>query len=293
MSTAALPSIDREPSYWSILSTPRQQISATKVDLVDARKEYPGGRNGAESHVALGEVTLSIAPGSFVSIVGRSGCGKSTLLRLIAGLIAPTGGRILLNGAVLNGQPDDARYVFQNYGQSLFPWKTVEQNVIFGLRHSTPSARAASSGLKWSEEARLLLRLVGLDGKENNRPAELSGGMQQRAAIARALASRPKLLLLDEPFSAVDALSRMQLQDLILDVWHHLGVTVVLVTHDVDEAIYLADRVIVLAPAGRGILKDISNDLPRPRDQVSTRESDRFLDLRRELLSAVLDEAST
>jgi ABC-type nitrate/sulfonate/bicarbonate transport system ATPase subunit len=233
---------------------------------------------------AIENVTLTVPAGQFMAIVGRSGSGKSTLLRLLSGLLLPTSGGIQAAGRAISGPPPQARYVFQDYGQSLFPWKTVAQNVLFGLRHAYQ--RTAGSR---SELVARYLGLVGLEGTEKRYPWQLSGGMQQRLAIARALAARPEILLMDEPFSAVDALSRANLQDVILRAWSEANLTVVFVTHDIDEAVYLADRVVVLHPEGRGVLADVPVDLPRPRSQLTTRELPEFLRYRHDLLKLVLD----
>lgn len=250
------------------------------VEIEAVTKSYGAG---GKAVAALRPVSLAIEPGSFVTIVGRSGCGKSTLLRLIAGLARPDGGLIRIDGAPVEGPPDGVRYVFQDYGQSLLPWKSARANVAFGLRHAH-GGRRAGAGLEAE-----YLRAVGLEAAADRYPWQMSGGMQQRLAIARALASDPELLLLDEPFSAVDALSRAQLQDMLLGIWQELGVTIVLVTHDIEEAIYLADRVIVLAPGGAGVQADVRIGLPRPRRQVETRESAEYLAHRRELLRLVLE----
>jgi NitT/TauT family transport system ATP-binding protein len=240
-----------------------------------------------ESVRALDPVTIDLESNSFVALVGRSGCGKSTLLRLIAGLEAPTSGSATVAGAQVAGPPDSVRYVFQNYGESLLPWRTVGENVLFGLRHGyrTPEKLGKAA------EKRLIqqyLDEVGLPDTADRYPGELSGGMQQRVAIARALAASPKVLLLDEPFSAVDALSRANLQDLILRIWKEHDLTVLFVTHDIDEALYLADRVIVLKAGGGGIERDVTVTVPRPRDQVSSREAPQYLALRRDVLNLVL-----
>ncbi len=250
--------------------------------LRNAGKSY-NGRNGSVR--ALAPVSLSFAAGSFVAIVGRSGCGKSTLLRLLAGLIDATEGTVELGSATLNGPADQVRYVFQDYGQSLLPWKTVAQNVAFGVRHGYrgQTSQHASSVTE-------NLALVGLEDAGARYPWELSGGMQQRVAIARALSARPSVLLLDEPFSSVDALSRAQLQDTVLDLWSKLNVTVVLVTHDIEEAIYVADRVVVLGPGGTGVIADVAIDLLRPRSQIETRERPQYLAYRRDLLRLVLED---
>lgn len=233
---------------------------------------------------AVEELSLSVRRGEFVAIVGRSGCGKSTLLRMLSGLLETSGGDVRVFGQSISGPPRQARYVFQDYGQSLFPWRTAAENIEFGLKHAferTPGRRP--------DLIKHYLGIVGLHDIETRYPWELSGGMQQRLAIARALAARPELLLMDEPFSAVDALSRVKLQDLILQAWADEGLTIAFVTHDIDEAVYLADRVIVVHPEGRGVLADVAIDLPRPRSQIETRESSKFLEYRRQLLTLVLD----
>lgn len=242
-------------------------------------------RGGRVVH-ALKGVTLGIDGGSFVTIVGRSGCGKSTLLRLMAGLIAPSDGAIALDGAEVDGPPGVARCVFQDYVQSLLPWKTIDENVRFGVAHACkPEIRTRDQQLAAAREA---LDLVGLGHAFGRYPWELSGGMQQRVAIARALASRPQLLLMDEPFSSVDALSRANLQDMVLKVWTQIGNTVVFITHDIDEAVYLSDRVIVLNATGEGVQADIAIEAPRPRDQLTTREHPAYLHARRSIFQLVM-----
>ena len=256
------------------------------IQIASASKRYTSARG--EEVTGLTPVTLSIADRAFVSVVGRSGCGKSTLLRLIAGLETPSAGSIAIEGKTIAGPPASVRYLFQNYSESLLPWKTVGGNIHFGLHHAFRSA--IQSRDRAAREALINEKLaeVGLAGTAERYPSELSGGMQQRVAIARALAANPKILLLDEPFSAVDALSRATLQDLLLRIWQDHALTIVFVTHDIDEALYLADRVIVLSPNGGGIEEDIDVPLPRPRDQIETRKTPEFLDLRSELLGRVL-----
>jgi NitT/TauT family transport system ATP-binding protein len=238
---------------------------------------------------ALSPIDLEIEARSFTALVGRSGCGKSTLLKLLAGLERPTTGSVFLDGEPVLRPPAKVRYVFQNYSESLFPWKTVGANVEFGLRHAYSRDNTGASS---SELVRRYLAEVGLNGIEERYPSELSGGMQQRVAIARALAARPEVLLLDEPFSAVDALSRAQLQDLTLRLWHDHHLTILFVTHDIDEALYLADRVIVLKEKGGGVQSDIQVGFDRPRHQIATREHAGYLADRRRLLNLVLGEAS-
>ncbi|HEX5370191.1 MAG TPA: ABC transporter ATP-binding protein [Dehalococcoidia bacterium] len=240
----------------------------------------PGGTT-----VALAGVNLEIERRSFVSVVGPSGCGKSTLLQIMAGLIPHSDGEVRLDGQPVTAPPRAAIYVFQQYTRSLFPWKTVERNVRYGIENRERLDRQAI-GARTAE----LLRLVKLDGFERHYPWQLSGGMQQRVAIARALACRPEVLLMDEPFSSVDALTRVGLQELVLRLWRELGLTVVVVTHDVDEAIYLSTRVVALAKAPATVAADLAIDLPHPRDQISTRALPRYLEYRERLLQQLFSE---
>jgi NitT/TauT family transport system ATP-binding protein len=230
--------------------------------------------------VALNGVDLAITKGSFVSIVGPSGCGKSTLLQIIAGLIDPTSGAVFLDDHQVEGPPPGALYVFQQYTRSLFPWKTVERNVAFGLEN-----RETLSRTEVAARTREIIGLVKLTGFERHYPWQLSGGMQQRVAIARALACRPEVLLMDEPFSAVDALTRAGLQELLRGLWRELGLTVVFVTHDVDEGVYLSTRVVALTRAPGTVAADLTIDLPHPRDQIATRALPQYLDYRAQLLA--------
>ena len=230
--------------------------------------------------VALGGIDLAIDAGSFVAIIGPSGCGKSTLLQLMAGLASPTSGEVLFGTTRVQDPPPDVVYVFQQYTRSLFPWKTVERNVAFGLEHKGTMARAEVAA-----RTREMIGLVGLDGFERHYPWQLSGGMQQRVAIARALACRPAVLLMDEPFSAVDALTRAGLQELLRALWRRLGLTVVFVTHDVDEGVYLSSRVVALTRAPGTVAIDVPIVLPDPRDQIATRALPDYLDYRAHLLA--------
>jgi NitT/TauT family transport system ATP-binding protein len=234
----------------------------------------------ARPTVALNGVDLAITKGSFVSIVGPSGCGKSTLLQIIAGLIDPSSGAVFLDDHQVEGPPPGALYVFQQYTRSLFPWKTVERNVAFGLEN-----RETLSRTEVAARTREIIGLVKLTGFERHYPWQLSGGMQQRVAIARALACRPEVLLMDEPFSAVDALTRAGLQELLRGLWRELGLTVVFVTHDVDEGVYLSTRVVALTRAPGTVAADLTIDLPHPRDQIATRALPQYLDYRAQLLA--------
>lgn len=256
------------------------------MPLVTAQAVGKSYNRGGRVVHALRDIDLALDAGSFVAIVGRSGCGKSTLLRLLAGLTPPSDGQLLLDDKPVDGPPARVRCVFQDYVQSLLPWKTIEENVRFGVRHGC-EANTSDRDAQLAE-ARAALDLVGLSHAIGRYPWEISGGMQQRVAIARALASRPRLLLMDEPFSSVDALSRANLQDTLLKAWTQLRNTIVFVTHDIDEAVYLSDRVIVLDPQGGGVAADVAIEARRPRDPLATREEPEFLQTRREIFRLVM-----
>lgn len=256
------------------------------MPLVTAQAVGKSYNRGGRVVHALRDIDLALDAGSFVAIVGRSGCGKSTLLRLLAGLTPPSDGQLLLDDKPVDGPPARVRCVFQDYVQSLLPWKTIEENVRFGVRHGC-EANTSDRDAQLAE-ARAALDLVGLSHAIGRYPWEISGGMQQRVAIARALASRPRLLLMDEPFSSVDALSRANLQDTLLKAWTQLRNTIVFVTHDIDEAVYLSDRVIVLDPQGGGVAADVAIEARRPRDPLATREEPEFLQARREIFRLVM-----
>lgn len=245
-------------------------------------KRYPG-KDGRFTD-ALASVDLDIRRGEFLAIVGPSGGGKSTLLQIIAGLTPATSGQVLLNNQPVTAPPPEAVYLFQQYSKSLFPWLTVEANVVFAFER-----RRDLSLREKQERARDYLARVGLVDFRDHYPWQLSGGMQQRVTIARALAAEPHALLMDEPFSAVDALTRIELQSLILDIWHKADdLTIVLVTHDVDEAVYLADRIAVLTKRPSTIARIFEPGLPRPRHSIETREDPVFLRFRHALLDMLL-----
>lgn len=235
---------------------------------------------------ALAGVNVEIPAGGFTSLLGPSGCGKSTLLKMIAGLLTPTAGEIRLFRKRVDNPPPDLIYVFQQYSKSLLPWKTVLGNLMFGA--NSPRARQSCQQAPTKDDCMRFIELVGLKGHENTYPAQLSGGMQQRVAIARALVARPQILLMDEPFSALDALTREGLQDLLLKLWEDLSLTVVFVTHDIAEAIYLSNDIVVLGGTPATVVSTVDIGVPRPRDQVTTREAPSFLALRRELYRMVL-----
>jgi NitT/TauT family transport system ATP-binding protein len=229
---------------------------------------------------AVDAVSFDIASSEFICIVGPSGCGKSTLLNIIAGFIPPTGGEILLGGKQITGYGQDRGVVFQDFAQ-LFPWRTALGNVTFGLE---------MKGLPKDQREAVALRqlaLVKLEKFARSYPHHLSGGMQQRVAIARALAYNPAVLLMDEPFAALDALTRDDMQRLLADVWRETGKTVIYVTHNVAEAVYLADRVVVMTPHPGRLKSEISIELPRPRDPLSVE----FLDYQKRLLAQLGERA--
>ncbi len=223
------------------------------------------------------DVGFSVAKGEVVTIVGPSGCGKSTMLRIVAGLLEPTSGSVVFEGERIERTPDGLAMVFQDYSRSLFPWLRVRQNVEAPLWGKT-------SKQERTDRASQALADVGLAEYADEYAWELSGGMQQRVAIARALASHPQLLLMDEPFASVDAQTRAELEDLVLDLHRRIGVTVLLVTHDIDEAVYLADRVIVLSHAPGRVVETVAVGLARPRDQLETKASPQFVAMRSKLL---------
>lgn len=228
---------------------------------------------------AVSDLSLDIEPGEFVTLVGPSGCGKSTLLQMIGGLLPANDGEIWLNGKRVTAPPRELVYVFQQYNRSLFPWRTVRRNVAFGLEDGDMSAKEIDR--KCSE----YIELVGLAKFDRYLPHQLSGGMQQRVAVARALAVGARVILMDEPFGSVDAQTRAGLQDLVLRLWQQYGLTILLVTHDIDEAIYMGQRVVVMSVAPARICTTLTTELPYPRDQIKTREIAQYLEYRRNLYS--------
>ncbi len=223
---------------------------------------------------ALRDIDFQAHRREFVCVIGPSGCGKSTFIRLLAGLDYPTAGRVLLDGIEVDGPGPDRGMVFQGY--TLFPWLTVKRNVMFGLRMQGMGAtQAEREALQWVE-------LIGLDKYAESYPAQLSGGMKQRVAIARALAANPRILLMDEPFGALDAQTRGQMQSHLLQIWKHVDVTILFITHDLDEAIYLADRILVLKANPGEVNEIIEVPVPRPRSPEQF-VSPEFLATRRRL----------
>jgi NitT/TauT family transport system ATP-binding protein len=255
---------------------------AHALEVRDLSKTYGAG-DGAVA--AIDDLTFEVAPGEFLCIVGPSGCGKTTLLKCLSGLLHPTSGAAFLEGRLIEKSPDGLALVFQEYSRSLLPWMTVGGNVRLPLlgqrvRKTERRSRAADA-----------LAAVGLTGFEDKHPWQLSGGMQQRAAIARALAYQPHLLLMDEPFASVDAQTRADLEDLVLDVHARYGITVVFVTHDIDESVYLADRIIVLTHRPTTVKEIVPVPLPRPRDQIATKELPEFTQIRGRVIRLIKAES--
>jgi NitT/TauT family transport system ATP-binding protein len=255
-----------------------QRHGAPLLEVRDLRKVYESKKRTV---VALADLSFSMYQGEFASIVGPSGAGKTTLLKCISGLLPATSGTLTLDGATYDRPPAGLALVFQEYSRSLLPWLTVIQNIEIPLK---------SHGMSRAERSKVALdaiAAVGLTDARDAHPWQLSGGMQQRVAIARAIAYRPEILLMDEPFAAVDAQTRAELEDLVRRLWQDMNLSVLFVTHDIDDAVYLSQRVLVLSKSPSRVLDDVTIDLPAERDQVATRGTDRFLALRAHLHSQV------
>ena len=234
---------------------------------------------GSGETLAIENVSLSMADGEFLSLVGPSGCGKTTLLRAVSGLLKIDAGEIRHRGRKVEGVLPTLQVVFQEYNRSLFPWLSVDRNVRFPLK-GVPKAEA-------DQRVGDALRVVGLEDFAEHYPWQLSGGMQQRVAIARSVAAQAEILLMDEPFASVDAQTRISLEMMLLELWERLSISVLFVTHDIEEAILLSDRVLVLSQRPSRVIAEIEVDLPRPRDQLKTKELPRFLELREEIYALV------
>lgn len=230
---------------------------------------------------AIRDISFDVAQGEFVSVVGPSGAGKSTLLKALAGLHQPSSGAVQYQGKAIAGPQKDFAVVFQDYARSLYPWLTLERNITLPLDNLIGSAKERS------RIATDLLARVGLAGMGKKRPSHISGGQQQRVAIARALAYSPKVLIMDEPFASVDAQTRAELEDLVLQLKRETEATVILVTHDIDEATYMSDRIVVLSRAPSVVLKEVVVNLPPLRDQISTKSLPRFSSVRAEVLQSI------
>lgn len=254
----------------TVLSMPHKQ---NQIDVVGLNKVF---RSGKSSFHALDNIRLSVQKNEFVSIIGPSGCGKSTVLRIIAGLEEPTGGHVMIKGAEIHGPGADRGMVFQGY--TLFPWLTVRQNIEYG-----PKIKGVPI-LERRGISNHYLNLIRLEKFANALPKQLSGGMKQRVAIARALANQPEVLLMDEPFGALDAQTKIEMQEMLLEVWKREKTTVIFITHDIDEAIYLSQRIIVMAAHPGRLMAEFNVDLPSDRT-METRESANYLKLKRELVS--------
>jgi NitT/TauT family transport system ATP-binding protein len=246
-----------------------ETTAPAQLELCELSKSY-----GAAT--AVGNVTASVPAGKVTVIVGPSGAGKTTLLRIICGLDKASSGEVRFDGEVVDAVPDGLALVFQDYSRSLFPWMTVEKNVAFPLRKLPKRDRA--------QRVKESLDAVGLGDKTHLFPWQMSGGMQQRVAIARALACHPRLLVMDEPFASVDAQTRAELEDLLLTIQAKLRITVLVVTHDIDESVYLADNIIVLSRPPSVVAEILPVSLPRPRDQITTKEEPEFVALRAHVL---------
>jgi NitT/TauT family transport system ATP-binding protein len=244
---------------------------ASLLRLNNVRKVFESARG---SYIALDGVSLTVEDGEFVCLLGPSGCGKSTLLNILAGFERVSAGTVMFGDAPITGAGRDRVMFFQDAGSALLPWLSVEENVRFALRvRKIPRA-------DWPAIIDKYLRMVGLDAHRTKFPAELSGGMRQRLQIARALAVEPKVLLMDEPFAALDALTRRRMHAVLLDIWQRIGKTIVFVTHDIAEAIVLADRIAIMSVGPRSVIKKLIDiDLPRPRDLANPRFARLFSDI--------------
>jgi NitT/TauT family transport system ATP-binding protein len=251
-------------------------VAGELIEVDGIRKAFAVGKGET---LAIEDVSLTLREGEFLSLVGPSGCGKTTLLRAISGLLPTDAGEIRHRGSRVQGVLPTLQVVFQEYNRSLFPWLSVDRNVRFPLR-GVPKAEA-------DERVADALREVGLQDFADHYPWQLSGGMQQRVAIARSVASHAELLLMDEPFASVDAQTRISLEMMLLALWERLELSVLFVTHDIEEAILLSDRVLVLSQRPSRVIAEIEIDLPRPRDQLKTKEHPRFLEAREEIFALV------
>jgi NitT/TauT family transport system ATP-binding protein len=257
----------------------------SKIEIKNLYAEYED-KDG--KFQALKDVSFSVREGEFVSVIGSSGCGKSTLLGVLQGIITPSFGGAFIDGHPITGPGTNRAAVFQHY--SLFPWMTVRKNVAFGLRQAKKDLPRDDR----NTTANIFLKKVGLSGFEHKYPFQLSGGMQQRAAIARALAMDTDILLMDEPFGAIDAKNRSHMQDLLLSLWEGDGQskkkTVVFVTHDIDEAIFLSDRIVMLSNSPGQIAAEFDVYFPRPRIHSTIRETGEYINLRNKLMALFYDE---
>lgn len=264
-----------------MLGQHRDLTHASGEPVWDVSKLSKTYGTGISAKTAIQEVSFTVQRTELLSIVGPSGAGKTTLLKCLCGLIPPTSGTVLFEGTTYKGVPPRLALVFQDYARSLFPWLSVESNITLPLRNQGISRK------EQRKRAKEMLHAVGLKDCERRYPWQLSGGMQQRVAIARALAYQPDCLLMDEPFASVDAQTRADLEDLLLMLRRSFGITVVFVTHDIDEAIYLSDTVIALSTSPCVVRETLRVQLPEPRDQVKTKALEEYTQLRSELVSVM------
>jgi NitT/TauT family transport system ATP-binding protein len=253
------------------------------LEVQHLSKTYGSGEAAVE---VVHDLTFSVREGEFVCIVGPSGCGKTTLLKMISGLMPSTSGEVRFGGEVTVGVPHSLALVFQEYTRSLLPWLTVSENIALPIQKKHTKH-------EWQRLTQEALAAVNLDRFADHYPWQLSGGMQQRVAIARALAYHPSVLLMDEPFASVDAQTRSDLEDLMLRIRAQYGITIVLVTHDIDESVYLADRVVVLGPSPTRVVEIVDINLPKPRDQITTKELPEFVNHRGHVMRLIKNPTVT
>jgi|TARA_B110000879_G_scaffold212970_1_gene312372 NitT/TauT family transport system ATP-binding protein len=263
-----------------VLKQKKSGAFKVKDGLVEVKNFSLSFGNKHKKIVAVNNTSIKINPGEFICLLGPSGCGKSSLLNGIAGFVKPSSGNIYVDGKEVFAPGADRGMVFQQY--SLLPWKTVYENISLGPK--------LLGDFSQKETCEALLEMIGLNRYRNHYPSELSGGMQQRVGIARAIATYPKVLLMDEPFGALDSQTRLIMQENLLEIWSQFGITVIFVTHDVDEAVFLSDRILIMSAAPGKIIADIHNDFLRPRLQKMTTEK-KFLDIKAECLSLIKDQS--
>jgi NitT/TauT family transport system ATP-binding protein len=275
-----VPSADarRAPGTENDVPPPRSQDTTSILSVSGLARVFG---TGAKAVRAIDDVTFDVRAGEFVCIVGPSGAGKTTLLKCVSGLLRPSAGEVRFDGELVSGPPNGLALVFQDYSRSLAPWMSIEENVELPLR-----AQRVPKGER-RDRARAALASVGLVDQTDQYPWQLSGGMQQRVAIARGLACKPQLLVMDEPFASVDAQTRADLEDLTLRLQQEYRMTVLLVTHDIDESVYLADRVVVLSSRPTQVKDVVDVSLPKPRHQIETKSDSAFLDLRTRVYTQV------